>query len=780
MVGSTLLFFMSNPKNEPASALGRDGALRSIHSTLQAFTMIALIAGLYLAREVLAPLAMSFLLAFLLTPLVKRLEKRLRRVGAVIVTMLGIAALILGGGWLITSQAIDLAQQLPQYQPKLSAKIQSMKPADSSKFDAVVKTLDDLNREMTGGARQEKALRVEMVDGSNGLLGKASQILGPLTGPLGTAGLVVLLTAFILMGVEDLQSRLFRLIGRGRISSTSKALDDASHRVRKYLLMQFIVNFTYGLVLSLGLWLLGIPNALLWGGLACVLRFIPYIGPWIAAAFPIILSLAISPSWGLPLKVLSLFIVIELLSNNVMEPLLYGSSTGVSSFALIVAAVFWTWLWGPIGLVLATPLTVVLVVMGRHVPQLAFLDVMLSEEEALGPVDGIYMRLLRAGDQGEVEMVDDYLEEHSEVSLFDEILIPILSRVQAEHEGGTISGDERRAIHLATANIVQQADFRESPQEPSQQDAMVVWCLPARSERDALSGKFAAKALELDGFLTRLSSSRGENQSLLKILEEGKDLPDILLISSMNPDGLKQARGLIRRIKGLVPSQTIVLGCWGQEHKTLPTPEEQAEAGIEAVLSSVAEAVAFCEGYSARMPGDFKLPGVPENEAERLEAIRSLGLPPTEPDPLMDEEMVKLAESLDMPIAFFSLVDASRQLLLGASGLPDSLDESRVTPRSHSLCGHVVADNETYVIGDIQKNRRFSGNPLLREHGFRFYAGAPVHAPNGQPIGSLCVMDHKPRRLNQRQKLRLERAAQELSEKLAASLPRSGESDRPD
>jgi GAF domain-containing protein len=170
---------------------------------------------------------------------------------------------------------------------------------------------------------------------------------------------------------------------------------------------------------------------------------------------------------------------------------------------------------------------------------------------------------------------------------------------------------------------------------------------------------------------------------------------------------------------------------------------------------------------------------MPEHEAERLEAIHQLGLPPSEPDPLLDDEMEVLAKSLDMPIAFFSLVDASRQLLLGASGLPDALDESRVTPRSHSLCGHVVADNETYIIGDIQKNRHFSGNPLLREHGFRFYAGAPVHAPNGQAIGSLCVMDHKPRRLTPRQKQKLEKAAKELSEKLAVAASGSDSEDKP-
>ncbi len=208
----------------------------------------------------------------------------------------------------------------------------------------------------------------------------------------------------MLLQREDLRSRLIRLIGQGRISTTTRAMDDAGRRVSRYLLMQLVVNVSYGVPVAIGLYFIGVPNAVLWGAFAVVLRFIPYVGPWIAAAFPIILSLAVSPGWMMPLLTIGLFIVLELLSNNVMEPWLYGSSTGVSSIALIVAAVFWTWLWGPVGLVMATPLTVCLVVMGRHVPRLSFLSVLLSDEEALTPAEDCYHRLLTVGEQDEMRI----------------------------------------------------------------------------------------------------------------------------------------------------------------------------------------------------------------------------------------------------------------------------------------------------------------------------------------------------------------------------------------
>ncbi len=217
-------------------------------------------------------------------------------------------------------------------------------------------------------------------------------IIAPLLGPIGTAGLVVLLVIFMLLKREDLRGRLIRLIlGQGRISATTRAMNDAGARVTRYLLMQLIVNVTYGIAVAIGLYFIGVPNAVLWGTSAAMLRFIPYVGPWIGASIPIALALAVSPGWIMPLLALGLFVVLELLSNNVMEPWLYGSSTGVSPIALIFAAVGWTWLWGPVGLVLATPMTVCLVVMGRHIPRLSFFSVLLSDEEALTPAEDLLL-----------------------------------------------------------------------------------------------------------------------------------------------------------------------------------------------------------------------------------------------------------------------------------------------------------------------------------------------------------------------------------------------------
>jgi predicted PurR-regulated permease PerM len=230
-----------------------------------------------------------------------------------------------------------------------------------------------------------KVIPVEIVNGKDRKIEFMQVFLATVLGPLGTAALVLLLLVFMLLQREDLRNRIIRLIGLGRITSTARAMDDAGTRVSKYLMMQIVFNVTYGISVTIGLYFIGVPNSILWGALATVLRFIPYVGPWLAAAFPILLSLASSPGWMALLLTVGLFIVFELISYNVIEPWLYGSSTGVSPIALIVAALVWTWLWGPVGLVLAIPLTVHLVVMGRHIPKLAFISIVLSDEEALTP-----------------------------------------------------------------------------------------------------------------------------------------------------------------------------------------------------------------------------------------------------------------------------------------------------------------------------------------------------------------------------------------------------------
>ena len=291
------------------------------------------------------------------------------------------------------------------------------------------------------------------------------RLIAPLLGPLGTAALVLLLVIFMLLCREDLRRRLIRLIGKGRISAATHAMDDAGSRVFRYLFMQLIVNVSYGVPVAIGLYFIGVPNAVLWGACATVLRFIPYLGPWIGASIPVALSLAVSPSWTMPLLTIGLFVVLELLSNNIMEPWLYGTSTGVTPIALIIAAVFWTWLWGPVGLILSTPLTVCLVVMGRHVPRLSFLSVLLSDEEPLTPAEDCYHRLLTVGEQDELEFVEAYLKANSLTALYDSVFIPVIIATETDHRLELLDDEQRLFVEQSLCDIIE--DLGTLPQAAS-------------------------------------------------------------------------------------------------------------------------------------------------------------------------------------------------------------------------------------------------------------------------------------------------------------------------
>ena len=273
---------------------------------------------------------------------------------------------------------------------------------------------------------------------------------------------MVLLVIFMLLRREDLRRRLIRLIGKGHISATTHAMEDAGARVFRYLLMQLVVNVSYGIPVAIGLYFIGVPNAVLWGAFAAVLRFIPYIGPWIGAAIPIALSLAVSPSWTMPLLTIGLFVVLELLSNNLMEPWLYSSSTGVTPIALIVAAVFWTWLWGPVGLILSTPLTVCLVVIGRNVPRLSFLSVVLSDEEALTPAEDFYHRLLTINEQDELEFVEAYLKANSVSALYDSVFIPVIISTETDHRLELLDDEQRLLVEQSLRDIIEDLGTRSA------------------------------------------------------------------------------------------------------------------------------------------------------------------------------------------------------------------------------------------------------------------------------------------------------------------------------
>lgn len=772
------------------------------------------LATLYFGRELLIPLALSALLTFLLAPLVTRLEQWIGRIAAVLLVVALIFTAVGAAGWMLTRQLVDLATKLPEYKGNIITKMHAFDTPKGGAFTTLWGIVEDLKAELPGRAapaapatpeqpsKPETAAEtppdpavpvvpVQVVEKSKANpLELVRLIVAPLLGPLGMAALVLLLVICMLFQREDLRSRLIRLIGQGRISATTRAMDDAGHRVSRYLLMQFLVNVTYGSVIAIGLYFIGVPNAALWGAFGAVLRFIPYIGPWIAAVFPTLLALAVSPHWTMPLLTIALFAVLELILNNVMEPLLYGAHTGVSSIALIVAAVFWTWIWGPLGLVLATPLTVCLVVMGRHVPRLSFLSVVLSDEEALTPAEDCYHRLLTPGDRDELELVESYLKAHSLTELYDAVFIPVLTAVEIDARAEMLEPEQLNEVEqgmrdiiedlgtrptapVKTADRKEDAESEEPAPAPAPAPECRIYCLPARANRDELAGAMLVQLARQQGFGAQNAAAHLAAGELLELVEKAD--VDVVCISVVAPSTVIHARYLCLKLRAALPRQKIIIGLWGASEDLTEATKRLRDSGADEVVTTLAEALVQIGKLAPPITEEMTEAPIPADEEERMAALTALNLLDTEAEPVFDRITTKLARVFDVPIALITFVDRDRQFFKSQTGLPAELAKARQTPRNVSACGHVVAKNQVIVIEDLARDRRFANNPLFKEHGIRFYAGIPLLAPNGQPIGSLCLMDMKPRQLTEREKRLLQEYANEVMEEIARRAPDAAE-----
>jgi hypothetical protein len=438
-------------------------------------------------------------------------------------------------------------------------------------------------------------------------------ILGPLVSPLATAGIVIVFVIFMLLKREDLRDRLIRLAGARDLPRTTQALDDAARRVGKYLLMQLVVNTLYALPITVGLWLIGIPNPILWGLICGTMRFVPYIGPIIASFFPLALSIAVDPGWTTMLMTGALFIVVELLSNNFVEPWLYGASTGLSPIAVIASAVFWTWLWGPIGLLLSTPLTVCLVVLGRHVPQLAFLDVLLGREPVLTEPELLYRRLL-VGDPNEAtERGEDFLRKHSLVEFYDDIGIPALALAEEDRMAGRLSDEQRLRVGDSALILVdnlaewegedlpkanrQEADEAAEEEEVSVAAAIELERLKgvpvltagARGNLDDAGAAMLGQLLERHGASVLVVPHEALQSSGLRETDLGS--PSVVAISYMNSDSLAHARFLVRRLRRRLPEAMIVVCFWGHPAAEEERRNPREASGADRVATTIKEAM---------------------------------------------------------------------------------------------------------------------------------------------------------------------------------------------
>ena len=602
-------------------------------STQTTLLVIALVVvTLYVGRDILVPIALSVLLSFVLTPIVSRLERwRLGRIPSVLAVVALVFVGIAGFGMVVGNQIGDLADNLPLYQRNLHAKIESLRSATSTADSGVLKqateAFRDLRQELEQATGQNQpapqpapqsaptaaprpanppadrepiTVRVQQPDPAP--LEVMRDILGPVLAPIATAGMVLVFTIFMLLQREDLRDRLIRLAGSGDLSRTTEAMNDAGERVSRYLLMQVVVNVTYGVPIGVGLWLIGVPNPLLWGLLATVLRFIPFLGPVIAAAFPILLSFAVAPGWTLPLMTIALFVAVELFSNNVVEPWLYGSATGLSSLAIIVAAVFWTALWGPVGLLLATPLTVCLVVLGRHVPQLRFLEVMLGDRQVLPDEAKIYQRLLARDPIEAAEIAEDKLSECSLPELCDRFLLPSLSLAEQDRQRGTLNPEGRQTVTDGMAALMDEL-VEPAPNAASSSGADAanraspaarVLCVGARNNLDEAAANLLAQTLRQRGAQADVVSC--ETVSARNIVAVGTSGASAVVLSYLNPTSLPHARRMVRRMRLHFGPKVPVLLCLWSAHPAADAPERAtAETAADRVATNVTGAVSHLE-----------------------------------------------------------------------------------------------------------------------------------------------------------------------------------------
>ncbi|WP_158046163.1 AI-2E family transporter [Skermanella pratensis] len=568
--------------------------------------IVTVVAALYFGRDILMPVALAILLSFALAPIVIRLRRwGLGKILSVILVVLLMFMAILGFGTLVASQLVDLARNLPSYEQNIRAKIQSVRGATEGGGGGVIDQASEMLRDLSKELEQATAPSTEGVArqaGENGRFdvlrpipveiheprpspwNEIQTFLGPLVAPIGTAGIVLVFVIFMLLQREDLRDRLIRLVGANDLHRTTEAMDEAGARVSRYLLMQLIINVTYGIPVAIGLYFIGVPNPVLWGVLAMVLRFIPYVGPVVSAFFPIVLSFAVSPGWTDPLLTIGLFLGLELFSNNVLEPWLYGSSTGLSPLAVITAAVVWITLWGPVGVLLATPLTVCLVVIGRHVPQLQFLHVMFGNDPVLPIEARFYQRLLARDPAEAAELAEEAAGQRPLAVLYDELIVPALHLAEADRQRGAFDNATQAAIAEGIDTVVETLDDYEEP-PASEGDAVKtpaapvrVLCIAGRNELDRAAAVLTAHLLERDGFKAEaLPCEAVSLRNLAKL-----DTSDVRLVclSYLNPGSVQHARRVVRRLRGKLGTSTpIVVGLWSGPG-TFPPPD--AESTISA------------------------------------------------------------------------------------------------------------------------------------------------------------------------------------------------------
>jgi predicted PurR-regulated permease PerM len=530
---------------------------------------------LFFARGLLVPFAFALMLAFLLAPAVARLEaRRVPRMVAVAITGFFAFTLICGVGYVVAGQLLNVARELPAYRLNVQKKIASIHSPAAESFEDAFAAVEGIGGDIATGAgtsapnQQQpivQAAPVRIIDPNRGQLQAAAELLLRFLRPLATFGVVIVFTVYLLIERDGLRRRILLLAGMSRIRLMNQALQDAATRISQYLLFQVAVNAVYGALFGVGLFLIGVPNATFWGVLAGILRIIPYVGAAAGLGLPLIVCVGTSLSWGPPLLLISLFLALELTATNVVEPWLFSSRTGISSLALLVMAIFWTLLWGWPGLILSTPLTVCIVVLGRHVPRMSFLHALLGADAELSAEALFYERLL-AMDQQEARVVANrFLEGKTLVELYDSVFIPALALVEQDRHQGAFEEVRCNFFFLSIGELVAEltsyhpgADPLLDPHFRMQKDFAVV-CISAGDQADELTTHMLVQVLERAFHQTLYLPVSVSDEILDSLANEPNT---VVFICALPPFAFAQARTICQRVRSHLPHNRVVIGLW--------------------------------------------------------------------------------------------------------------------------------------------------------------------------------------------------------------------------
>ena len=613
---------------------------------LQGLTTLAIgvvvIAALYLGREVLIPVTLAVLLSFVLAPLVALLRRcRLPRVPAVVAAAALALGIILALGAVIGSQVAQLAGDAPRYAATVGEKVDAIQGYTIGRLSRMTSQLGrqmEASTSATGStpggspgapqAAKPAPIPVEVHQPDPNPLAVAERLLAPVLSPLATMGIVFIVAIFILMQQEDLRDRLIRLFGSGDLHRTTAALDDAAARLSRYFLTQLALNTGFGIVVALGLLAIGTPSAFLWGIIAALMRFVPYIGAFASAAFPLALAAAVDPGWTMLFETAAFFLLLEGITGQVVEPLLYGHSTGLSPVSVVISAIFWAWLWGPVGLILSMPLSLCLVVMGRHIERLEFIDVLLGDQPALTPAESFYQRIL-AGDTDEaLDQAEVLLRDRSLSSYYDEVALRGLQLAANDSQRGVLSDDQLHNIQAAIDGLVVDlaehgdvdtpavkpdsttpasrtapepqrlpvpatVDAATTPMAPEWAGAAPVLCVAGRGPLDEAAGAMLAQLLGKHGLRARVVSHEAVSRSAIASLDTAGVA--MVCVSYLESSGSpSMLRYLMRRLRTRLPGAPILVGLWQADAVALADERLRAAIGADHYVTTLRDAVDGC------------------------------------------------------------------------------------------------------------------------------------------------------------------------------------------